>query len=113
MTQSPHSNQNTYFLVGGDFNRRSFKEATKDHPDIKPAQIGPTRNLAELDVLGSNMNDTITDLGTVEPIKSLDGVPSNHRTAFVQYRMPGVPSYNIQSYSYYHLDAEGDGKFKD
>ena len=26
-----------YFIVGGDFNRRSYKDATKDHPDIKPA----------------------------------------------------------------------------
>ena len=34
---------NPYVLVGGDLNRRSFGEVTREYPTIKPILTGPTR----------------------------------------------------------------------
>ena len=103
--------EDPYFMVAGDFNRRDFRLATNEYPDIKSITTGPTRGDAVLDVIGSNMNDTIIDCGTVEPITSGDGVPTDHRTVFSQFRVPRVPDYTIESYSYLHLNEEGHEKF--
>ena len=32
------------------------------------------------------------------------GCDTDHLTVYAQFRMPRVPNYDIQSYSYYHLE---------
>ena len=98
-------------LVGGDFNRRDFCEATREYPDIKPIVTGPTRGLACLDIIGTNVNQSLIDAGSMDPIESNTGALSDHRTVFVQLRMPRVPSYTVQKYSYFYISAEGTEKF--
>ena len=41
-----------YIFVGGDFNRKNFRQALLDQPAIKKADIGPTRDQAPLDIIG-------------------------------------------------------------
>ena len=62
-----------YIFVGGDFNKRNFRTAVSDHPDISAAQVGATRGAAALDIIASNINQTLVDCGTVEPIWSETG----------------------------------------
>ena len=100
-----------YIMVGGDFNRRDFKEATRDHPSVKLITTGPTRNHATLDLVGSNCNEDVINSGTVAPIRSSEGTHTDHKTVFVRFRIPRVPSYTIQSYSYHHVDESGHKKF--
>ena len=58
-----------------------------------------------------NFNDMIVDKGTVEPIVSDEGVPSDHQTVFATFRMPRVPTYTVQEYEYNHVSEEGIDKF--
>ena len=53
----------------------------------------------------------LVDQGTTKPVRSNEGVESDHCTVFAQFRMPRIPSYDIQEYEYYHLDEVGDNKF--
>ena len=103
--------EDPYFIVAGDFNRRDFGLATSEYPDIKPIFNDPTRGDAVLDIIGSNMNDTLIDKGVTAAIHSDEGIDTDHLTVFSQFRMPRVPSYNIESYSYLHLDERGHAAF--
>ena len=100
-----------YLILGGDFYRRNLLEAVREYPAIKQIVTGPTRGDATLDLLASNFNDNITDSGLLDSIFNLDNVKTDHKTVFVQHRMPHVPSYEIEHYSYYHLDQAGDSNF--
>ena len=71
-----------YIFVGGDFNRRSFRAAVTDHPDIVPVPVGATRGTAALDIIASNVNSTLVDYGTVEPIWNEQGIRTDHQTVF-------------------------------
>ena len=104
--------ENPYVFIGGDFNRKSMSEATRDFPDIKIIPAGPTRNGSTLDILASNFNCQLIDQGTVDPISSDAGVESDHRTVFASFRMPRVPSYRVEEYSYNHISEEGDRRFE-
>ena len=100
-----------YVFVGGDFNRRNFKLATSEHPEIKEINSGATRGSVSLDIIGSNTNDILVDNGTVEPICNEDGIRSDHQTVFSSFRMPRVPSYTIENYTYRHLSEASHHKF--
>lgn len=43
-----------YVIVGGDFNRRSLREATREYPDITQIATGPTRADSTLDIIATN-----------------------------------------------------------
>ena len=64
-----------------------------------------------LDAVLSNFNENLTDKGVTEPIRSDDGTLTDHRTVFASFRMPRVPSYSLEKYSYRHLTEEGYLKF--
>ena len=100
-----------YIVYGGDFNRRDFDLSTCEHPEIKAINVGPTRAGAVLDILATNFNESLSESGTVEPIWSQERVRSDHRTVLVSHKMPRVPEYKIEEYSYRHLTEEGFTKF--
>ena len=95
--------EDPYFVIGGDFNRRDFNLATSEYPEIKSISTGPTRGDATLDIIGTNMNDTLVDSGVTAAIESDAGSVTDHMTVFSQFRMPRVPSYTVEEYSYYCL----------
>ena len=57
------------------------------------------------------MNDNLLDKGITEAIFSEEGVETDHLTVFSRFRMPRVPSYNIEKYTYFHMTAEGHEAF--
>ena len=65
-----------YVVVGGDFNRRSLAEATRDFP----IRTGPTRLDSVLDVMACNFGCSVVDCGTVDPIHNFLGSESDHLT---------------------------------
>lgn len=64
--------QNPYIAVMGDFNSRSFSEATADSPEIRPILTALTRDRSVLDIIGTNFNDLLVD-------------SSDHATIFVTF----------------------------
>ena len=100
-----------YIVYGGDFNRRNFRASIVDYPEIKEIHTQATRGSAVLDILGSNMNDSLIDSGVTEAIVTEEGVETDHLTVFATFRMQRVPSYSIEEYSYRHLTEEGHLKF--
>ena len=99
-----------YILLGGGFNRRDSRRASTDTPSIKPILTGPTKGNSVLDIMSSNFNNLLTDTGATSPISNDDNTSTNHLTVFAQFRMR-VPSYEVTSYSYYHITEEGNEKF--
>ena len=106
-----HKYQAPYIILRGDFNRRSVKDATIEHQDFRPISTAATRGTAVLDILATNMNDQLTDSGVTSPVYNQQEVESDHGTVFAQFRMPRVPSYEIQNYTYFHHTQEGDLAF--
>ena len=102
-----------HFVIGGDFNRRSHFEATRDFSNIRPVPTGPTRGDATLDIVLTNFNDSILDNCTVDSVSNAEGVAADHLAVFTSHRMPRVPSYEVEQYSYFHTNQEGDRKFHD
>ena len=102
---------NPYILIGGDFNRRDARATTSDHRDLRIIDTGPTRLNAVLDIQMSNMNELLIDQGTAPPIVSDQGIATDHLTVFASFRMARVPAYEIQNYTYHHINKEGDIAF--
>ena len=98
-------------LMGGDFNRRDFRLATSEHQDMKQVSLGATRGTAALDIIATNINESIIDNGTTEAIWNECGTRTDHLTAYASFRMPRVPTYKIEKYSYRHLSEEAHLKF--
>ena len=74
---------------------------------MRVIQTGPTRDGAVLDIFLSNFNDMLVDSGVAAPIQTGEGVASNHDTVFATFRVPRVPPYTIQEYSYHFVNDEG------
>ena len=103
-----------YICIGGDFNKRKFKLAVTEANDVKQIETGPTRGNNTLDIIGTNFNDQILETCVVAPIENdFEGADADHRVVFVSFRMPKVPQYDIESYSYYCITEEGADKFGD
>ena len=102
---------NPYMIVGGDFNRQDIYEATREYPEIKTVTTGPTRGNAILDLIATDFNDQLLDAGTTDLIYNQNEVKTDHKTVFSCHRMPRVPSYDIEEYSYYHITQQGDKEF--
>ena len=53
-----------------------------------------------LDIVATNMNANLIKAGVTAPVSSRDGVESDHKTVYTKFKMPWVPSYKINSYTY-------------
>ena len=78
---------------------------------MKIVRTGPTRDGVTLDLQLSNFNSLLTNQGMTSPIANELGTETDHLTVHASFRMPRVPSYEIQDYSYYHITDQGDMKF--
>ena len=99
-----------YFVIGGDFNKRPIEKELKLYPDLKLENTPPTRGNNHLDLIFTNYPQYITKAGVTDPIFNLEGTETDHLTVYVNAKMPRVPEYNTESYSYYRQTAEGDEK---
>ena len=106
--------EDPYIILAGDFNRRDIRKVTQNFIQIKPVLTGPTRNDAVLDIIATNFNKSLVDAGTTDPLQAdTIGAPGDHRTVFATFRMPRVPQYEIEQYSYYRIDEKGTEKMKE
>ena len=99
--------------MAGDFNRRDINKAIGNFPLVKLIRTPPTRGNATLDLVATNMEDMLVDSGVTDAVASEEGVASDHLTVFLSFRMPRVPQYEIEKYTYHHLTPEGSKKFED
>ena len=102
---------NPYVIVAGDFNKRDARRATADSPEIKQIATPPTRGTNVLDIIMSSFNHSLIDCGVTSPIACVEGVETDHKTVFAKFRMPRVPSYEVQEYEYYHITEKACAKF--
>ena len=102
-----------YFIVGGDFNKRQIERELRAYPDLSLVKTPPTRGNNTLDLLFTNFPQFIRDAGVTEPIKSIQGVQTDHKTVYMNSIMPRVPQYEIQKYTYLKQTPEGDTKLKE
>ena len=103
---------NPYVFVAGDFNRRDAKKVVGEFSNIKHTPTGPTRGTAVLDIIACNCTDLLIDNGTLDPLEAdWLGDDSDHKLVFARIRMPRVPQYEIEEYSYFRKTPEGNEKF--
>ena len=58
----------TFIMLAGDFNQWKVGDGLADLPDLKEADVGPTRNGKKIDRIFSNVSRSITASGTLEPL---------------------------------------------
>ena len=101
-----------YFIIGGDFNKRNIQRELRGYPDLKLVITPPTRGVNTLDLIFTNFPDLVTQAGVTEPICNLAGTETDHLTVYVNARIPRVPEYKVESYSYLKQTKEGDELLK-
>lgn len=101
---------NPHIFVGGDFNRRDAKQATRDLPSIKIVPTPPTRGRSTLDIILTNV-ECIVEAFVTSPIQSNQS-ESDHKVVNVRTKMPRVGQYQVRSFSYVHITEEGLEKFR-
>ena len=102
-----------YIMLGGDFNKRNLKAATRDYPEITPVITPPTRGTAILDIIATNMTSSVIEAGVTEPVHTQEGTKSDHKTVYATFRMPRVPNYELHKYSYIRKNAASLAAYDD
>lgn len=74
------------FFIGGDLNRKSLDDALSPFPDLKQVNFDPTRGLACLDILFSNMLDLSSS--TWPPLSTPEGITSDHECVIFSGALP-------------------------
>lgn len=90
-----------YILLGGDFNKRQIEKELRIFNDISIVPTPPRRGDNVLDLVFTNFGQYIQRAGVTEPICNNIGTFTDHKTVYVNTKMPRVPEYEIQKYSYY------------
>ena len=99
-----------YFIIAGNFNKRKIAVELREFTDIKLVRTGPTRGKNTLDLVFTNFPEFIKEFGTLPALFNADGVMSDHDAVHLLARIPRVPDYKIDKYSYIKQTAEGDKK---
>ena len=55
--------------MGGDFNQWAIDNALQESPDLREANVGPTRNDRCIDWLFTNFGRSVEESGTVPPLE--------------------------------------------
>ena len=99
-----------YFVIAGDFNKRKVAAELREFTDIKLVKTGPTRGKNALDLIFTNFPNFIKECGTLPALFNSEGVVSDHLAVHLYAKMPRVPEYTIEKYSYIKQTDEGDAK---
>ena len=84
----------------------------KEFTDIKVVQTGPTRGRRTLDLIFTNFPQYIKEYGTLPALFNQEGVKSDHLAVHLYAKIPRVPEYQIERYTYVKHTREGDETFK-
>ena len=98
-------------MIAGDFNKRKIAKELKEFTDIKVVQTGPTRGKNTLDLVFTNFPNYIREFGTLPALFNAEGTESDHAAVHLCSRMPRVPEYEIEKYTYIKHTSEGDESF--
>ena len=102
-----------YFIIAGDFNKKKIGNELKEFTDIKMVRSGPTRGKNTLDLIFTNFPQYIKEQCTLPALFNADGVESDHAAVHLIAKIPRVPDYQIEKYSYIKQTDEGDRSFKE
>ena len=84
-----------------------------DFPDIKEAPVGNTRKEKSIDWIFSNMDRFISEAGTISPLETEKGQPSDHRVAYCKIALKRKENFVWQNYTYRHYNEDSVKAFKD
>ena len=76
--------KNPAIFIGGDFNHASVVEALNDIGSFKEIATGPTRGKNTLDIMYTNMGNSITDARVLPPLRANSGMDSDHRCVYAE-----------------------------
>ena len=102
-----------YFIIAGDFNKRKIAKELKEFCDIKLVKTGPTRGRQSLDLIFTNFPQFIKNCGTLPALFNAEGTCSDHLAVHLHARVPRVPDYTIERYTYVRHTEEGDKAFEE
>ena len=92
-----------FILVAGDYNQWDIASALQDFPDLREADVGPTRKDRCLDRIFTNFGRAISTSGTVPPLEveaGAQGTMSDHRVAYVTAQLPKLRQFEWLTYQY-------------
>ena len=97
-------------VLSGDFNHWPIEEAVEDHLEVNEVPHGNTRGNRAIDRSFTNFTRSIVESGTLPPLESEAGAPSDHRIAyavakFTRRKLPTI------TYSYRHYTDQGADDF--
>ena len=98
-----------FITVASDFNQWDIAGALQDFPDLKEADVGPTRQDRCLDRIFTNFDQDVDETGTVPPLENEPGTKgskSDHRVAFLHAKLPRLRQFEWISYSYRYYNEE-------
>ena len=97
-------------MIGGDFNKRNIKKELKVYSDLKLANTPPTRGDNTLDLIFTIFEQYIVRAGVTESICNQNNIESDHLTVYINAKVPRVPDYVVEKYTYGRQNKEGDTK---
>ena len=97
-----------YFIIAGDVNKRKIAAELREFVDIKLVKTGPTRGRHTLDLVFTNFPEYVHEYGKLPALFNQEGVASDHEAVHLYAKIPRVPDYTIQRYSYVKQTDEGD-----
>ena len=103
-----------FILIGGDFNQWAIDDALQEFPDIREADVGPTRKDRCIDRVFTNFGRSIKESGTVPPLEpepGTQGTCSDHRVAFIKACLPRVRTFEWVTYQYRYYNEEAVLRF--
>ena len=69
-------------FIGGDFNHTSVGEALAEVGPFGEIDTGPTRGNNKLDIMFTNIAESITEAGTLPPLQANSGATSDHKCVY-------------------------------
>ena len=78
---------NPAVFVGGDFNHASVAGALNDVGVFNDIATGPTRGANRLDVIYTNVGDSVSNARTLPPLQANTGAVSDHRCVYAEWDM--------------------------
>ena len=98
--------ENPFIVVSGDFNQWPIQDVIEEHPDLREADHGPTRQGRSIDRSFINFRRAVKASGTSAPLETEEGVPSDHSVAFLEAAFP-KKSEKKTTYSYRAFTPKG------
>ena len=102
-----------FIVISGDFNSHDICGALSDYPDLFLLKTGPTWKDKTLDLIFTNFPRQITESGTLDPLESDSGSPSDHNVVYCTAHLKRYEAFEWLKYTYMGQTEEGSLLFKE